>query len=166
MTEAAASPPKATTTIPAGRQSAGLAVIVALAAPILAACAGPSIDSSGCDVALIATMETLDAGLTEDGMLRHGRAHERADGEFFVSAELLPADKDDDFDGDILTWFTEDPAGADFFSVDEHARDRSDWKEADFGVSEDGAITSRGCVLAIRGEPENDECQERREEFC
>ncbi|MCY3577662.1 MAG: hypothetical protein OXH53_10155 [bacterium] len=142
------------------------AVIVALAAPILAACAGPSIDVSECDVALTVSMETLEARLTEDGTLRHGRAHERADDQFFVSAEFLPADKEDDFDGDILTWFTDDPEGSDFFSVDEHARDRSDWAGADFGVSEDGVITSRGCVLVVRGEPESDECEARREEFC
>ncbi|MCQ3810936.1 MAG: hypothetical protein KTV68_10335 [Acidimicrobiia bacterium] len=141
-------------------------VIVALAAPILAACAGPSIDVAECDVALTVTMETLGKRLTDHGTLRHGRTHERADGEFFVSAEFLPADEDDDFDGDILTWFTDDLAGADFFSVDEHALDRSAWAAADFGVSEDGAITSRGCVLVVRGEPESDECEERREEFC
>lgn len=153
-------------TIQPGRQRAGILVIIALAGPILAACASPSIDVAQCDVALIVTMETLEAHLTDDGTLRHGRALERADGEFFVSAEFLPADEDDDFDGDILTWFTEDPAGSNFFSVDEHARDRSDWPIAEFGVSEDGAITSRGCVLVVRGEPENDECEERREEFC
>ena len=141
-------------------------VIVALAAPILAACAGPSIDVSECDVALTVTMETLEASLIEDGALRHGRTHERADGQFFVSAEFLPIDKDDDFDGDILTWFTEDPAGFTFVSVDEHARDRSDWAVADFGVSEGGAVISRGCVLVVRGEPESDECEERHEEFC
>ena len=166
MTEVTASPPEATATIAAGRQRAGLAVIVALAAPILATCAGPSIDSSECEVALIVTMETLGQRLTEDGTLRHGRAHERADREFFVSAEFLPADKDDDFDGDILTWFTENPAGSDFVSVDEHARDRSDWPEADFGVDENGAITSRGCVLVVRGELPDDECEEGREDLC
>ena len=111
-------------------------------------------------------METLEASLTERGTLRHGRTHERADDQFFVSAEFLPTDKDDDFDGDILTWFTDDLEGSDFFSVDEHARDRSDWAEADFGVGEGGVITSRGCVLVVRGEPESDECEERREEFC
>lgn len=142
------------------------AVIIALVAPILAACAGPSIDVSECDVALTVTMETLEARLTEDGTLRHGRAHERADDELFVSAEFLPADKEDDFDGDILTWFTDDPEGSDFLSVDEHARDQSDWAGAGFGVGEDGAVTSRGCVLVVRGEPESDECEERREEFC
>ena len=142
------------------------AAIIALVAPFLAACAGPSIDVSGCDVALTVTMETLQAGLTEDGTLRHGRVHERADGEVFVSAEFLPTDKDDDFDGDILTWFTDDLEGSDFLSVDEHARDRSDWAGADFGVSEDGVITSRGCILVVRGEPESDECEERHEEFC
>ena len=142
------------------------AAIIALVAPFLAACAGPSIDVSGCDVALTVTMETLQASLTEDGTLRHGRVHERADGEVFVSAEFLPTDKDDDFDGDILTWFTDDLEGSDFLSVDEHARDRSDWAGADFGVSEDGVITSRGCVLVVRGEPESDECEERHEEFC
>ncbi len=141
-------------------------VVIGLAAPILAACAGPSIDVSECDVALTVTMETLEASLTENGSLRHGRTHERADGEFFVSAEFLPSDKDDDFDGDILTWFTDDLEGSDFLSVDEHARDRSDWAGADFGVGEDGVITSRGCVLVVRGEPESDECEERHEEFC
>lgn len=142
------------------------AVVVALVAPILAACAGPSIDVSECNVALTVTMETLEARLTENGTLRHGRTHERADGEFFVSAEFLPANKDDDFDGDILTWFTENPAGSNFASVDEHARDRSSWAGADFGVGEDGVTTSRGCVLVVRGEPESDECEERHEEFC
>lgn len=142
------------------------AVIVALAAPILTACAGPSIDVSGCDVALTVTMETLQAGLTADGTLRHGRTHERADGEFLVSAEFLPADKDDHYDGDILTWSTQDPSGTSFLSVDEHARDQSNWAAADFGVNEDGVITSRGCVLVVRGEPESDECEERHEEFC
>ncbi len=166
MTESTACPPETTMTVAAGRRRANFAVVVALAAPILAACAGPSIEVSECDVALTVTMETLDARLTEEGTLRHGRAHERGDSEFFVSAEFLPADEDDDFDGDILTWFTDDPAGADFFSVDEHARDRSNWAGADFGVSEDGAVTSRGCVLVVRGEPESDECEERREEFC
>lgn len=140
--------------------------IIALVGPFLAACAGTSIDVSGCDVALSVTMETLQTGLTEDGTLRHGRAHERADDQFFVSAEFLPADKEGDFDGDILTWFTDDPRGSDFFSVDEHARDQSGWAGADFGVSEDGAVTSRGCVLVVRGEPESDECEARREEFC
>ena len=43
------------------------AAIIALAAPILAACAGPSIDVSECDVALTVTMETLEASLTERG---------------------------------------------------------------------------------------------------
>ena len=166
MTESTACPPETTMTVAAGRRRASLSVIVALAVPILATCAGPSIDSSECDVALIVTMETLQARLTEDGTLRHGRAYERADGEFFVSAEFLPADKDDDFDGDILTWFTEDPTGADFFSVDEHALDRSDWGAADFGVSENGAVTSRGCVLIVRGEPPEDECEEGREDLC
>ena len=156
----------ATLTIPAGGRAARLLVIIALAAPILTACAGPSIDVAGCDVALTVTMETLQGRLTGDGTLRHGRTHERADGEFFLSAEFLPADKDDDFDGDILTWFTDDLEGSDFLSVDEHARDQSDWAGADFGVSEDGAVTSRGCVLVVRGEPESDECEERREEFC
>ncbi len=153
-------------TIRAGGRRAPFLVIVALLALILAACAGPSIDVAECDVALTVTMETLEARLTGDGTLRHGRAHERAGGEFFVSAEFLPADKDDDFDGDILTWFTHDPEGSDFLSVDEHARDQSGWAGADFGVSEDGAVTSRGCVLVVRGEPESDECEERREEFC
>ena len=111
-------------------------------------------------------METLEARLTGHGTLRHGRIHERANDEFFVSAEYLPADKDDDFDGDILTWFTDDPEGSDFLSVDEHARDQSGWSATDFGVSEDGAVSSRGCVLVVRGEPESDECEERREEFC
>ncbi|MCY3631091.1 MAG: hypothetical protein OXH29_00270 [bacterium] len=142
------------------------AVIVALAAPILAACSGPSIDVSECNVALTVAMETLEARLTEDGTLRHGRTHERDEGEFFVSAEFLPSEKDDDFEGDILTWFTDDLEGSDFFSVDEHARDQSGWAAADFGVSEDGAITSRGCVLVYRGEPESDECEEQHEEFC
>ena len=142
------------------------AAIITLGAPILAACAGPSIDASECDVALTATMETLEARLTEDGTLRHGRTIKRADGDFFVSAELLPADKRDDFDGDILTWFTENPEGSHFLSVDEHALDQSSWTAADFGVSEDGAVTSRGCVLVVRGEPESDECEERQEEFC
>lgn len=153
-------------TVHARARPARLAVLVALAAPILAACAGPSIDVAECDVALTVTVETLQGHLTGNGTLRHGRTHERADGEFFVSAEFLPADKDDDFDGDILTWFTDDPEGPDFFSVDEHARDQSDWAGADFGVSENGAVTSRGCVLVVRGEPESDECEERREEFC
>ena len=142
------------------------AAIIALVAPFLAACAGPTIDASECDVALTATMETLQSGLTEDGTLRHGRTHERSDDQFFVSAEFLPSDKDEDFDGDILTWFTDDPRGSDFLSVDEHARDQSNWAGADFGVSEDGAITSRGCVLVYRGEPESDECEEQHEEFC
>ena len=153
-------------TILAGGRAAPLLVIVALLAPVLAGCAGPSIDVAECDVALTVTMETLEARLTGNGTLRHGRTHERAEGEFFLSAEFLPADKDDDFDGDILTWFTDDLEGSDFLSVDEHARDQSDWAGADFGVSEDGAVTSRGCVLVVRGEPESDECEERREEFC
>ena len=143
-----------------------VAVIIALVAPFLVACAGPSIDVSRCDGAHTVTMETLQAGLTEDGSLRHGRTLERTDDQVFVSAEFLPSDKDDDFDGDILTWFTDDPEGSDFFSVDEHARDLSGWAAADFGVSEDGAITSRGCVLVYRGEPESDECEEEHEEFC
>lgn len=142
------------------------AATIALVAPFLTACAGPSVDASECDVALTVTMETLQAGLTADGTLRHGRTHERGDGEIFVSAEFLPSDKDDDFDGDILTWFTDDPEGPGFLSVDEHARDQSGWAAADFGVSEDGAVTSRGCVLVVRGEPESDECEERHEEFC
>ena len=149
-----------------GGRRVGPLVIFALVAPVFAACAGPSIDVAECDVALTVTIETLAARLTGHGTLRHGRVHERADDEFFVSAEFLPADKDDDFDGDILTWFTDDPEGSDFRSVDEHARDQSGWAATDFGVSEDGAVTSRGCVLVVRGEPESDECEERREEFC
>lgn len=149
-----------------GGRRVGPLVIFALVAPVFAACAGPSIDVAECDVALPVTMETLEARLTGHGTLRHGRVLERTDDEFFVSAEFLPADKDDDFDGDILTWFTDDPEGSDFRSVDEHARDQSGWAATDFGVSEDGAVTSRGCVLVVRGEPESDECEERREEFC
>ena len=155
------------TDIRARGQGVCLLVIAALVAPIFASgCAGPSIDVAECDVALTVTMETLEAHLTGTGALRHGRVHERGDGQFFVSAEFLPADKEDDFDGDILTWFTGDPEGSDFLSVDEYARDQSDWVATEFGVSEDGAVTSRGCVLVVRGEPESDECEERREEFC
>ena len=144
-------------------QRATVALIAILIGPSLAACASPSIDVSGCDVALIVTMETLDGRLTEDGALRHGRVFKRAEGEFFVSAEFLPANEDDDFDGDILTWFTE---GSDFVAVDEHARDHSDLPAADFHVDADGAVTSRGCVLVFRGQPAEDECEEGREEFC
>ncbi|MDG2026053.1 MAG: hypothetical protein P8J50_03010 [Acidimicrobiales bacterium] len=135
----------------AGRCRAQLVLFAALSLPALA-CASPSPNAGVCDVALIVTMESLDAGLTEPGELRHGRSLERDDGSVMVSAEFLPADKDDDYDGDILTWFTDDPTGSEFVSVDANAREFSDWPAAAFAVDEDGAVASRGCVLTVRGE--------------
>ena len=146
------------------RRALRAAACLCLIAPAFVACSSPSVDAGLCVPAKLTSIETLQAGLTTDGTLRHARVHQRDDDTVFLSAELLPAGEDEDYDGDILTWYTADEDSGDFASVDDNARDDSMWPSAPFRVNEEGAMASRGCVLTLRGEPEL-ACEDEYEEL-
>jgi hypothetical protein len=118
-----------------------------------AACSAPTPNQAACVGASPATVAQLQGGVSKSGTLRHARMFTRAGDATFVSAEFLPSDKPQDFKGDILTWFTTSIDSGQFEAVDAHARDLSSWPHARFDVREDGAITSRGCVLPLQGKP-------------
>jgi hypothetical protein len=118
-----------------------------------AACSAPTPNQAACVGASPATVAQLQGGVSKGGTLRHARMFTRAGDATFVSAEFLPSDKPQDFKGDILTWFTTSIDSGQFEAVDAHARDLSSWPHARFDVREDGAITSRGCVLPLQGKP-------------
>lgn len=143
-----------------------MAGAVAVMSGVLISCAGPAPQVSACSPALTRSIDTIEARVTTEGTLRHARTYQRGPEAYFISAELLPRNEAPDHDGQILTWFTTDPAGSDFRAVDTYARRHSSWPEASFDVREEGAITSRGCLLPRRGQPSDDDCAPGFEQFC
>lgn len=150
-----------------GRRPAFCVFAAALAGVGGTACQGPQPKVSACTPSLITSIETINSKLTADGTLRHARTLKLPDDSgYFISAELLPANEDPNFDGKISTWFTEDPESGQFTAVDVNARASSAWPDSEFDVRRDGAITSRGCVLPVRGTPADGECPPGLENFC
>ena len=141
----------------------GLAAVLVV---VGAACSSPRPDLSACEGVTDELVEDLAASLTVDGSLRHARAVQGESALYFVSAELLPADEEEDFPGDILTWVTPSLEVPSFASVDVNAREVSTISGADLDVRADGAVISRGCVLPVRGEPATTDCEVGFEEFC
>ena len=118
---------------------------VPLVALVLAGCATATLETAGCRPAGEQLVERAASRLVDSGELRNGFVIDSGDRQF-LSAELLEPDDDPDSDGVILTWQVE--SATSLISVDERARKKSDWPESDeIDVREDGATSSRGCVL-------------------
>jgi hypothetical protein len=148
----------------------GRRVAAPLLAPLLAAggsaCAGPRPDIGACEGVPDQLVEELSASLSVDGTLRHARSAPGEAAQYFVSAELLPSGEEEDFPGDILTWVTPSLDAPSFAAVDVNAREASTLPPSDLDVRAEGAVTSRGCVLPVRGEPATSDCEAGFEELC
>jgi hypothetical protein len=103
---------------------------------LVAACGDTTPEAAPCDDAPDGVAEALGEHLLEGGNIRFPVVY-RPDGadHVFVSFE----NRTDD-----------DVASTEYSAVDERAREQTDLPESDLDVRTDGAVTSRGCVVARR----------------
>jgi hypothetical protein len=114
---------------------------------LLGACVTTRPSEVACTHAPEDVVEVLQAKVTTPGELRNASLWaDDESGYTFVTAELREAEDAEDTNGELLTWVSGDVGGTEFFSVDVYARDHSDWPDAPFGVTADGAVDSRGCA--------------------
>jgi hypothetical protein len=121
------------------------AIVASLVASVLAGCATAPLETAGCERADEQLVERAASRLVAAGELRNGFVVD-SDDRRFLSAELLEPDDDPEADGVILTW--EIASATSLISVDERARRKTEWPGSDeIDVRDDGAMSSRGCVL-------------------
>jgi hypothetical protein len=119
---------------------------------LVAACGDTTPEAAPCDDAPDGVAEALGEHLLEGGNIRFPVVY-RPDGadHVFVSFEnRTDDDVADDDSGDILTVVAPDEDSTEYSAVDERAREQTDLPESDLDVRTDGAVTSRGCVVARR----------------
>ena len=114
-------------TVRARRQVVAISSIALCFASVLglAGCTNPTASVQKCVGAPDQVVSDIQQKLTAAGSLRNGKMVTEGSGYTFVSAELHAAGDAKHQQGDILTWATRDPTGADFVSVDVHARSDS-----------------------------------------
>lgn len=102
-------------------------------------------------------LDAIESRLNEraGGTLHYGftvSASDQTGAPWMVSAQLRRPGRPRQSPGHILTWTTADPQkpSDDYASVDENARDFSDWSRSPLPVTVSASIDSRACVHETR----------------
>ncbi len=116
------------------------------------ATACPSVDDKACDDASASMVEALEGHLVEGGHVRFPVVlrPEGGDRVFFSFENRTDDQVSDDDSGHVLTLVAPSAGSVDFEAVDERAREETDYPGAAIDVRADGAVLSRGCVVAKR----------------